>query len=224
MDNVRHAINEIRSAWDRYPQFMEELRQFMDAVPVGAIGAEDLARKEALYSSTKTWADQPGGNDNEYSAIRLYSSEIGYHQIFSVINAVLRSDHFVGDARGMRAATFIVELLNIDLFNYRARHAHADNFEGTVYRGMCVSAEDLELFNRVACGPIAERYISIPLSMASSSTDPGYAMSFALEQTARNPGSHPLLWKITVRSLDSKGSYFNYSLSCSDSSSDFLTV
>ena len=85
MKRVRRAINEIRHAWDRYPQFMEELRQFVDAIPSGGVGVGvgvgDQARWEALLSSSKTWADTRMGGD-DYSAIRLYTtSETGYRRL-----------------------------------------------------------------------------------------------------------------------------------------------
>lgn len=203
MNRVRRAINEIRRAWDRYPQFMKELRQFIDDIPsVGVgVGVGDHARWEALLSSSKTWADKPIGDD-DYSAIRLYTSETGYRQIFGVINTALRDDDFAQYSHGLRAAAFLVELITIDLFNYWTSHTGVDDFEGTVYRGMCISPDQLDTFRRVAKGPIAERFLSIPLAMASSSTSREFAMRFALEQAARNPGWHLLLWEIDVRSLD----------------------
>lgn len=201
MNRVRRAINEIRRAWDHYPQFMEELRQFMDAIPSVGVGVEHQPRWQALLSSSKTWAERPIGDD-DYSAIRLYTSATGYRQIFRVINTALRDDDFADDPCELRAATFLVELLNIDLFNYRACHPSADGFEGTVYRGMSVSANELDIFRHVAKGPIAERYLSIPLAMASSSTSRELAMSFALEQAVRKPDSRVLLWEIDIHSLD----------------------
>jgi hypothetical protein len=95
-----------------------------------------------------------------------------------------------------------VELLNIDLFNYRAMLGDADNFHGTVYRGMCISSDELLRFTKVADGPIKERYLSVPLAMVSASTDPTYALVFALEEAERNPDKHPIIWEIHVSDLD----------------------
>lgn len=141
-------------------------------------------------------------SDDDYSAIRLYVSEYGYRKIFSAINTAFRSDAFVGDLTALRSAAFLVELLNVDLFNYRSLNPCADNFEGRVYRGMCVPSGDLEMFAQVTRGPLQERYLSIPLAMASASGDKMSALAFAQAEAARTPGNYPLLWDITVSGLD----------------------
>ena len=200
MDAVRRAINGIRSQWDRYPEFMRELRR-----TVRVVGADDEDRSaewEALLASTKSWADgheNPGQQD--YTAVSLYTSDAGYRQVYQVINEALRTAGIVEDDPLLRSAAFLVELLNIDLFNLLARKADAADFEGTVYRGMCVTGEELASFRNVARGPIAERYIAIPLSMASASQDVYYAMRFAMERAERDPDVHPLLLEIKVFSL-----------------------
>ena len=204
MDLVRQAINEIRSAWDLYPVFMEELRKLMEVAGVDMSGGEESDRLTALLASTKEWGmpTDPAHGDG-YEAIRLYTSKVGYRQIFKVINAAFRSDDLVGDQQRLRSGTFLVELLNIDLFNYRATHQHADNFEGTVYRGMCVSSTELELFYQVPVSPLTERYLSIPLAMVSASKVREPALSFALDEATRHKGLHPIIWEIHVHGLDS---------------------
>jgi hypothetical protein len=118
-----------------------------------------------------------------------------------VINAAFRDDYLVNDRQRLRSAAFLVELLNIDLFNYRTFHDHADNFHGTVYRGMCVSTEELSLFKRAATSPIAERYLSIPLAMMSASVDRKSALAFALAKARRDRNLHLVLWEIQVANL-----------------------
>jgi hypothetical protein len=46
----------------------------------------------------------------------------------------------------IRSVVFLVELINIDLFNYCLKCPERTNFEGIVYRGICVSDEDLSAF------------------------------------------------------------------------------
>lgn len=160
---------------------------------------------EALFASTKSWAEQVGDTDedgDDYSAIRLYTSDSGYHRIFDVINTALRTEAIEQHMEVMRSAAFIVELVNIDLFSYRARNLAADNFEGTVYRGMCISAKELEMFSQVAQGPIEERYLSIPLSMISSTLNRAKAVQIALERAEKTPGTLPMLWEVIVSGLD----------------------
>ncbi|PJE96425.1 hypothetical protein CUT44_18145 [Streptomyces carminius] len=217
MDQVRRAINDIRVHWDRYPDFVADLREYLERQAAragtggsdgedGEGGEEDGQRVAALFSGVKEWADRrdPGeddGDGDDYSAIRLYTSQPGYRRIFGTINAAFRDAGLTRDTKALRSAAFLVELLSIDLFNYRHRHTHADNFEGVVHRGMCVSDAQLGRFAELASGPVDQRYLSIPLAMASASTDRASALAFALEQARRHPGRHPLLWEIRVAGL-----------------------
>ena len=164
MDLARQAINEIRRAWADYPVFMAELRDLMRAADVDV--TDD--RVAALLSSVKEWWTEGSVVTDGFEAVRLYSSVDGYEQIFRVINTALRSDDLVDDRQRLRATTFLVELIDIDLFNYRATQPYADNFEGTVYRGMSVSSADLALFRRIAAAPLEQRYLSVPSAMVSA--------------------------------------------------------
>ncbi|MEY9892456.1 hypothetical protein ABIA35_009884 [Catenulispora sp. MAP12-49] len=209
MDEVRRAINQIRTDWHRYEEFMQELRAVLSTAAdeaaeqaVGAFDDADRRRMEALLSSRKAWLDGSTDRGDDFSAIQLYTSEDGYQRIYSVINAALRSDDLARDSIRLRAAAFLVELLTIDLYNYRLREPEADGYEGTVYRGMCVTPTELESFHQVVHGPIAERYVAIPLSMASATAVRDHALRFADEQAARHPGSRPLVWEIDVHGLD----------------------
>jgi hypothetical protein len=199
MARLRLSINEIRSAWQEYPRFMTELRDLLKQVG-GERDAETSARLSKLLAARKSWSAPSG--DDDYSALRLYTSDGGYRQIFGAINAAFRSEGIANESATRRAATFLVELLSIDLFHHRAIHADADGFSGTVYRGMSLSQEDVSRFSRAAAGPILERYISIPLAMASASVNAATAMHFAIADVAANPDKHLVLWEITVRNLE----------------------
>ncbi|MEV3987347.1 hypothetical protein AB0J57_00400 [Streptomyces sp. NPDC049837] len=207
MAQLRRAIHEIRTNWDRYPVYMAELGKHMErdlSRAAEPLPDQDRELIHALLSSVKEWADRrpsPGENVDEYSAIRLYTSEPGYRRIFSTINTAFRRDGLVDDPKGLRSAAFLVELLSIDLFNYRYHHPHVDNFEGVVHRGMCVTERQLAELARIAAGPVSSRYLSIPLGMASASVDRDRAMAFAREQARRNPDLIPLIWKIQVCGL-----------------------
>ncbi|GAA1544448.1 hypothetical protein GCM10009730_61990 [Streptomyces albidochromogenes] len=210
MAQLRRAIHEIRTNWDRYPVYMAELRERMErdiARAAEPLPDRDRELVHALFSSAKEWADRRppdiGSQVEEYSAIRLYTSEPGYRRIFSTINKAFRQDGLVEDAQALRSAAFLVELLSIDLFNYRHERPHVDNFEGVVHRRMCVTERQLAELARIAAGPVGRRYLSIPLGMASASVDRHHAMAFALEQSRRHPDRIPLIWKVYVRGLTS---------------------
>lgn len=141
MDAVRRAINDIRVNWHQYPRFMRELRDFM-AEPVSSGERADRyhGQLQALLSSTKEWlGPEQAAAQHDYTAIELYTSDYGYRKMFGVINRAFRSAQLESDPLTLRCATFLVELLTIDLFNYRTANPDADNFAGHVYRGMCVS-------------------------------------------------------------------------------------
>lgn len=201
MDGVRQAINEIRTNWDRYQTFMRDLRESFLAG--GESGMVDLPELEALFGSVKEWDSGVGGRTgDDFSAIRLYASSVGYALIFAALNRVFRSERLLAGSLRLRSAVFLVELLTIDLFNYRQVTPEADEFQAVVYRGMSVSDRQLRMFREATLGPVEQRYVSIPLGLASASTDYEQAASFALSQGARDSDGRALVWKINVASLD----------------------
>jgi hypothetical protein len=201
---VRQAINDIRVGWDNYPDFMQDLREYLSDSAKTADEKQSLdVRFEQLLSSSKEWLPKQAEEaEDDYSALRLYTSNIGYRSIFRLINTAFREDNLTSDRLIMRRAAFVVELLTIDLFNYRERSPAADRYEGTVYRGMCVSAHQLKMLSKASVGPVKERYLSVPLAMVSTSTNQEKAMVFAMAESARNPDLYPLIWKIDIASLD----------------------
>ena len=202
MKLVRGAIEEIRTNWERYPAYMEALRDLMQP-GVDAHGGVDLQRRAAqLFASTKEWMDTQAGDASEdYSAVHLYTSAAGYRQMFSAINQAFREDGLVDDASVLRSAVFLVELLNIDLFNYCAGRSSAGEWQGRVFRGMVVTPEELARFSNAANGAVDDRYVAIPLGMASASTDRATALDFVEKQVRRSANRQPLLWDIEAVGL-----------------------
>lgn len=213
MAEVRTAISHIRVNWGLYPQFMAELTVFLESVPEpsaprqehGAIWEDGRRRVEALLSSRKEWPEfRNGPFYDDYSAIRLYTSVYGYKRIFEAMNIAFRAPDLNRYPQALRAIAFLVELLNIDLYNYIRSNAEADNFEGHVYRGMRVSGEDLESYERVTADKaIGNRYLAVPLSMTSASAAKDKALPFAMRTEKTPSDSHALLWDVTIYSLDS---------------------
>lgn len=213
MGEVRTAISDIRLHWDLYPQFMGELRTFLKEVrepsvpsrspEYGACWEDGRKRVEALLSSTKEWPELGNGPDNDYSAIRLYTSIYGYMRMFGAMNVAFRAPDINRYPHALRAVTFLVELLNIDLYNYIRSNPDADNFEGRVYRGIRVSSNDLNKFAEAATDTdIEKRYMAVPLSMTSTSATRGKALPFAMRADKTPADSHALLLDVSVYSLD----------------------
>lgn len=164
----------------------------------------------AVLSSYKVWNSHPNtvSDDENLSVIRLYTSKIGYDQIFRIINEAFRTDDLTEQERRLCCAVFLIELLNIDLFNYTLRDRRTHNFQGTVYRGVVFSDDQLQDFKNLAVLPVAERYWAVPLAMMSASTDKEVALrEFAGIDAlmSDNTGTrHPFLWRIHVVELNPK--------------------
>jgi hypothetical protein len=201
MAQLRRAIHEIRVHWNQYPVFMAELRDVL-AHGDAALSEGDAARHRAelFFSSRKDW--EALSDDDDFTALRLYTSDAGYRRIFRTINAALRGGAVVDNERAIRTAAFLIEMITIDLFHYRVVDQEADNFEGFVYRGMCVDDVDLARFARLTAAPVGDRYLSVPLALMSASTDAARAVDFALRESAARLGAHPIVWRIHVVGLE----------------------
>jgi hypothetical protein len=208
MREVRRAISDIRLSWGRYAQFRDELKDFVErqAEPELIPGREDEWKEipgliRALLSSRKEWPERGDGQgDVGYSAVRLYTSEYGYKKIFQPMNTVFRNPDLT--AEELRAVTFLVELLNIDLYRHIHTTPEANNFTGSTYRGMRITSEALDSIRKTAAdNDLKNRYVAIPLSMMSTSNARESAMQFAA-RTGRNNNPHALLWDISVYGMD----------------------
>jgi hypothetical protein len=204
MSLVRDAINHVRINWDKYPAFLLDLRSFLEAKGLDLREGGDPSRMlSGLLSGLRGWSDRrTEAASDSYNAIRLYTSDAGYRMMFSTINSAFREDGLANDVRALRCAVFLVELLNIDLFNFRGANPHADGFRGRVYRGMCVSADELAQFLMLRSAPVTERYLSTPLAMVSTSTNRERALAFALREAGRDRDRYPVLWEIHVTGMD----------------------
>jgi hypothetical protein len=199
---VRRAIEEIRANWDRYPAYMAGLRDVMQSGLDADTDVDFQRRAAELFASRKEWIREEGPEaTGEYTALRLYTSAAGYGQMFGTLNRAFREDRLVDEALALRSAVFLVELLNIDLFNYCVRHCSARDYEGRIYRGMVVTPQELGQFSAVASRAVAQRYVAIPLAMASASADRATALVFVEEQARQSTDGQPLLWDIEVANL-----------------------
>lgn len=198
MDKIREGIILIRENWEKYEDFAHSLHEYIK---------ENVENKEAkemlenILKSRKDWAKSEDGVDGDFDVIKLYTSVKGYNAIFSMINRVFRDDTSTNYKELIRNAVFMVELINIDLFNYCLRHEKYHNFTGVVYRGMALKEDDLGAFEVLRKKDITNRYIAIPLSLLSSSSSLRVARSFIKRETREKIGHKPLLMKIHVIEL-----------------------
>jgi hypothetical protein len=142
----------------------------------------------------------PFVNDN-FDVVRLYTSKFGYDKIFFMLNSILRTDNLTEHTSQLQATVFLVELLNIDLYNYLYTNPTA-NFQGVVYRGVSFRTDQIQEFRDLAAKPVRERYWSVPLSMMSASMSSEVALKFARFDASHRATHLPFLWRIHIADLD----------------------
>lgn len=203
MNKIRDGIIYIRENWSRYDEFTDSVQNYITK------NVEDEKAKEMIEEVLETkrdWAKTSDDVDSEFEAIRLYTSVKGYNEIFSLINRVFRDDASKGQL--IIIAVFVVELMNIDLFNYCLSDARFDNFTGVVYRGMALKESDFGAFEALRNKEISGRYIAIPLSLMSASTSLRIANGFIKRELRECVDHKPLLMKIHVIELEAE--YLDY--------------
>ena len=212
MNLIRKSIRYIRHNWDRYDEFLCDLQGLLkeENSNFGDNVAPSLsARMKRLFSVQKRWNDRIAVAEktvlkgDDYDAVYLYTAETTYQQIFSFLNRVFRSELPGSSEKLLTSVVFLVELINIDLYNY-VRRAGLKDFEGVVYRGMGINREDFHAFSTICEQPLSERYISIPLGMISASQKPHPAKQFIEQRLKEDDTKIPLMWKIHVISLEEK--------------------
>lgn len=212
MNLIRKSIRYIRHNWGRYDEFLQDLKGLLkeENSNFGDNMASSLsARLKRLFSVEKKWNDRISATEktvakgDEYDAVYLYTAETTYQQIFSFLNRVFRSELSGNSERLLTSVVFLVELMNIDLYNY-VRRAGLEDFEGVVYRGMGITKDDFHAFSTICDQPLSERYISVPLGMISTSQKPLPARQFISQRLKEDPTKIPLMWKIHVISLEEK--------------------
>ncbi|EPQ52633.1 hypothetical protein GLOTRDRAFT_12750, partial [Gloeophyllum trabeum ATCC 11539] len=201
MSHVRETIHHVRGNWHLYADFLSRLRDLF----LQLSEHETVSPILDALPRYKQWSDRQRDGDpfEDYGVLQLYTTAGGYSHIFKVVNEALRT-HDVDNER-LVSAVFLVELLNIELFNYIIEQGMRDvGFTGTVHRGLCLSTEQLDAFYELARMPIRERFWSIPLAIVSCSLDEKIAVQFALQQANAHGTDHmhPVLWRIYVANLD----------------------
>jgi hypothetical protein len=211
MGEVRVAIEYIRERWGDYPIFMQGLREYIDRLSKTSTdftkfkpNEEDRRALESLLSSSIDWMDRSPNDTNSSNVLDLYTSQFGYDTIFRLLNVAFRTDAVTeqGQEKDLHSAVFLIELLNIDLFNYISRNPSQSGFQGIVYRGVSFTREEIEDFRNLATMAVRDRHWSIPLAMMSASTSIKTALTFALENAKNDPTKLPFLWRIRVANMD----------------------
>lgn len=163
---MRKSIYYIRQHWDEYDSFVKSLQKLF--VKDEAMEFKDKTTQddmERLFSQQRNWLTEESVKDKNltYEAIRLYTSKEGYDRIYTLCNHVFRDEYCLVSVEEIRAVVFLIELINIDLYNYCLKNPKKRNFQGDAYRGMVLEEKDFEQFKRLRSAPITKRNIAVPL-------------------------------------------------------------
>lgn len=165
---MRKSIYYIRQHWDEYDSFIESLKRlFLQEETVTFNDKTTEEDMEKLFAKQRNWMTEESVKDVDlsYEAIRLYTSNEGYKRIYTLCNHVFRDEHCLVSVEEIRTVVFLIELINIDLYNYCLKHPEKRNFQGTAYRGMVLDGTDFEQFKRLRDAPINKRNIAVPLGI-----------------------------------------------------------
>ena len=204
MDAIRRTIQYIRGNWNDYPKFVQTLRDHIRSQPYAFnAGKEEQDLIDSILSTRKEWLDRqihPSTSDN-FDVIRLYTTRFGYDHVFSPLNSALRTDDLPEYNSLLQATVFLIELLNIDLYNFLFTRPSAA-FQGLVFRGISFHKDQIQEFKNIAARPVRDRYLSVPHSLMSASSSTEVALEFARIDANYRPTHQPFLWRIHVADLD----------------------
>lgn len=191
MDEMRVAIHYVRNNWNEKQKLID------DAFPyLSSIGLD----MQTVYN--KDWCDINPKEKNDTSLIELYTEERGYSSIFKFMNNIFRKENL--EAHAYNSAALLVELLNIELYNYIKRSSSVANFEGTIYRGMLIPKDVVNEFKQISKIDLLERRMGIPLGFMSASTAADVAYAFInhrKKEKIQTEDTVPLLLKVHVTNL-----------------------
>lgn len=209
LNDLRTHINNIRTEWHNKDKFKKSL-QTRILYDLNLTEEEERLQLrseiDALFARDLTWIDAgykySGSEETDFCGITLYTSSSGYDCVFGHFNKLLRGEEVQNDPELARDTVFLVELLTIELYNFRFANwgnPMIYDFEGIVYRGMSLPEESFRYLQEVANRPANQRTISVPLSFLSATSDKTVAEQFFVGDKAQN--ERCIQWIIHVRSL-----------------------
>jgi len=165
MAEVRKSIYYIRHHWEERGHFLKDLKNLLEK-EVGLDFTDETTAQHcsALLTKDRTWLTTEAIKDKnlEFEAVKLYTSKDGHSKIYRLANYIFRTKDDVPTSV-IRTIVFLVELINIDLYNYCLSTPSKADFEGIVYRGMGVTEDDLGAFRDLRNQPLSSRNIAVPL-------------------------------------------------------------
>ncbi|HAZ95990.1 hypothetical protein [uncultured Treponema sp.] len=198
MNLIRNSILEVRKNWNDKKFRKKAIKLFKNH-----IGGKSLLFMDFFNDEWYEFQKNPPAEQN-CDLIRFYTSSDGYETIFKYMNSIFREEH---DKEVYDSAAFLVECMNIELYNLVKTRLEFSNFENTIYRGIMLDENTISNLLDIKELEVQDRKFAVPLSFMSCSKSQDVAKQF-LEKQERRPyeekvrGFCPVLFKIHVTSLD----------------------
>ncbi|KAI0184023.1 hypothetical protein EV127DRAFT_250763 [Xylaria flabelliformis] len=203
MKAIRPYIEKIRKAWmsnEGYRTLMSNTRVYFRKLDI----PDDVKNSfTKLLEGFRDYGDLDMSRPQkplveQFDAIELYTAEKSFDHLYSLITKTLRHEEL--NEVELQVVATLVELLTIDLYNLRLSqigHPMYANFEGVTFRGLSVTAEELEEYKAILARPeLAKRNFSVPLGLLSSSTDEKIMEEFS--KSTHNDEKRPIRLHLTI--------------------------
>lgn len=211
MNTLRKKINSVRVAWNSPEKCDRIIEDITQAIEANSFERELQHALKGILDKRRYWADHSRSqadehaavtppNREDYAALELYTTNDGYKKVFGYINQMFRR-HDISELQAFGAVA-LVELLTIDLYNFRLAHVGCSkyyNFQDIVHRGLSVDSTVLQAFQDIMKAPLQDRNFSVPLAFVSTSINQERIQEF-LDKT--EAGKVRMHWKIHVHALD----------------------
>lgn len=197
MDWVRNSIHYVRENWNDSAWHEKMLDKIYEEFHISI---------DRSILQQKNWLDEENVseiNKTSFDLLRYYTTDAGYEKLKNM-NEAFRDKEL--DFDKCNVATYLVELMNIELYNFIKMYPENSNFEGTIYRGFLpTTPEAYDVFERdlkekETC-PISERQIAIPLEFMSASLNVNRALFYSTKDKS-SINQTPIMLEIKVRNLD----------------------
>lgn len=198
MNLIRNSILEVRKNWNDKNFRKKSIELFKNH-----IGGKSLLPVNFFNDEWYEFQKNPSAEQN-CDLIKFYTSSDGYETIFKYMNSIFREEH---DKEVYDSAAFLVECMNIELYNFVKTKPELSNFENIIYRGMMLDENTISNLLDIKELKVQNRKFAVPLSFMSCSKSQDVAKLF-LENQEHRPYEEkirvfcPVLFKIHVTSLD----------------------
>lgn len=216
MNQVRDYIEQVRALWLKTDpiRLTKELRSGLEELIIYEPQRSDIKESileaiEHSISYNQKWADEKierMRKIDEFKLIKAYTDVYQYPAFFQNVNDVFRG--FENKDSRLLVATFIIELLNMELFEFTENYQKYAEDHDIVYRGFSLEQKKFSTLKQVATHDglaRGNREISTPLGLHSASTSKEVSFEFAKEAYEKDielgKDSYVVIQQITSRSL-----------------------